>query len=30
MLHLELGARAAGVRGKWELLAPPAVARFLY
>jgi len=28
MLHLELGARAAGVTGSWELLKPPDVARF--
>ena len=30
MLHFELGARAAGVNGRWELLPPPAVARFVY
>jgi nitroreductase len=28
MLHLELGARAAGRTGRWELLASPRVARF--
>ncbi|MBC7106437.1 MAG: nitroreductase family protein [Firmicutes bacterium] len=28
MLHLEVGALAAGVRGTWEFLAPPQVARF--
>lgn len=28
MLHLELGALAAGHRGSWELLAPPRVARY--
>jgi len=28
MLHLELGARAAGVRGRWEPLDPPRVARY--
>jgi len=28
MLHLELGARAMGVSGKWTLLPPPDVARF--
>lgn len=28
MLHLELGARAAGAAGRWELLASPRVARF--
>lgn len=28
MLHLELGALVAGVRGTWEFLAPPRVARF--
>jgi len=28
MLHLELGARAAGVSGAWTFLSPPAVARF--
>jgi len=28
MLHVELGARAAGVTGAWTFLAPPAVARF--
>jgi len=30
MLHLELGARAAGAIGKWEFLAPPEVAKFLF
>ncbi|MBM3310011.1 MAG: nitroreductase, partial [Candidatus Aminicenantes bacterium] len=28
MLHLELGARAAGVDGRWVFLPAPAVARF--
>jgi len=28
MLHFELGALAAGVRGKWTLLEPPQVARY--
>ena len=28
MLHFELGALAAGVRGRWEILPPPDVARF--
>jgi hypothetical protein len=28
MLHLELGALAAGVNGTWEFLLPPRVARF--
>jgi len=28
MLHLELGARAAGVEGRWTPLLPPSVARF--
>jgi nitroreductase len=28
MLHFELGAGAAGVRGRWEFLPPPPVARF--
>ncbi len=28
MLHVELGARSAGVSGAWTFLAPPAVARF--
>ena len=28
MLHLELGALAAGVRGRWEILSAPDVARF--
>jgi nitroreductase len=28
MLHFELGAQAAGVRGDWEILSPPHVARF--
>jgi len=28
MLHLELGARAAGVSGDWTFLCPPAVARY--
>jgi nitroreductase len=28
MLHLELGALVAGVRGTWEFLSPPRVARF--
>lgn len=28
MLHIELGALSCGVRGKWELLKPPRVARF--
>ena len=28
LLHLELGARAAGVSGRSELLDPPQVARF--
>lgn len=27
MLHLELGALAAGVTGTWEFLLPPRVAR---
>jgi nitroreductase len=30
MLHLELGARTAGVNGKWEFLKPPEVARFFF
>jgi nitroreductase len=30
MLHLELGARAAGIHGQWEFLRPPAVARFVF
>jgi len=30
MLHFELGARAAGVNGRWEFLDPPEVARFLF
>jgi len=30
MLHFELGARAAGVRGEWEILASPCVARFIF
>ncbi len=30
MLHFELGARAAGVSGRWEFLQPPEVARFLF
>ena len=30
MLHFELGARAAGVAGKWEILPSPEVARFIY
>ena len=29
MLHFELGARAAGVMGEWEILSPPEVARFI-
>lgn len=29
MLHLELGARRAGVSGRWELLELPRVARFI-
>lgn len=29
MLHFELGASAAGVRGRWEFLAAPGVARFI-
>ncbi|MEW5762694.1 MAG: nitroreductase family protein [Bacillota bacterium] len=29
MLHLELGALAAGTRGAWEFLSPPLVARFV-
>ena len=29
MLHLELGARAAGTSGSWKLLNSPDVARFL-
>lgn len=28
MLHLEVGARQAGVEGRWEFLEPPGVARF--
>ncbi|MBO8128679.1 MAG: hypothetical protein H0Z39_05715 [Peptococcaceae bacterium] len=28
MLHIELGARFAGVRGRWEHLSSPGVARF--
>jgi len=28
MLHFELGARAAGLAGRWELLEAPAVARY--
>jgi hypothetical protein len=28
MLHIELGAMAAGVKGKWTFLAAPDVARF--
>jgi nitroreductase len=30
MLHLELGARAAGTSGKWEFLPSPGVAKFLF
>jgi len=30
MLHFELGARAAGVVGKWEILPSPEVARFIF
>jgi nitroreductase len=30
MLHFELGARAGGVSGRWEILLPPEVARFVY
>jgi len=30
MLHFELGALAAGVRGKWEILPHPDVARFVF
>jgi len=30
MLHFELGARATGVVGKWEILASPEVARFIF
>jgi len=30
MLHFELGARAAGVAGKWEILSSPDVARFIF
>jgi nitroreductase len=30
MLHLELGARAAGIVGEWEILPPPDVARFSF
>ncbi|MGB7293949.1 MAG: nitroreductase family protein [Candidatus Aminicenantales bacterium] len=30
MLHFELGARAAGVAGRWELLPSPDVARFIF
>ena len=30
MLHFELGARAGGVSGKWEILPSPDVARFVY
>jgi len=30
MLHFELGARAAGVAGKWEILPSPDVARFIF
>ena len=29
MLHLKLGALAAGVTGAWESLLPPRVARFI-
>ena len=28
MLHLELGARAAGVSGEWTFLRPPSIARY--
>ncbi len=30
MLHFELGARAAGIAGEWEILPPPDVARFIF
>jgi len=30
MLHFELGARVAGVAGKWEILSSPDVARFIF
>jgi nitroreductase len=29
MLHFELGARAAGLAGRWELLDAPDVARYV-
>lgn len=28
MLHIEIGALSAGVKGRWELLQSPQVARF--
>ncbi|MEW5900485.1 MAG: nitroreductase family protein [Acidobacteriota bacterium] len=30
MLHFELGARAAGIEGRWEFLVAPDVARFMF
>jgi nitroreductase len=30
MLHFELGARAAGVIGRWEILSSPDVAKFIF
>jgi nitroreductase len=30
MLHLELGARTAGIHGRWEFLPPPEVAKFVF
>jgi hypothetical protein len=30
MLHFDLGARAAGIAGRWEFLRAPEVARFVY
>jgi nitroreductase len=30
MLHLELGARAAGVEGRWEFLSPPLIAKYVF
>ncbi len=29
MLHIELGALSKGVKGRWELLKQPQVARFV-
>jgi hypothetical protein len=28
MLHIDIAARTAGVKGEWEFLNPPGVARF--